>query len=104
MEKDDKSTPIKGIFILPEYSYVICINGKQIGFADDENSGISIVKSIATTEMKKIVRPATKVLSHEFHGGREIRICTRSIGTLWNGKIKTAILVNLVKVSKLKVA
>ena len=86
---------------VPNHSYFVRVSGEPVGFTDDEKSGILLVKSFTAVEMKKYIKSSTKVLTQEFNGGREIHIFTRSLGALWNGKMKRIAIIDLISTPKI---
>ena len=95
MEKDKnlvKTTDSMG-------SHLIRINGNVIGFIDDEEKAILLVKTISNTELKKITsEDAAKIFTQELRGGREVHISVR-ISRVWYGKNKKLVVVDTIPVS-----
>lgn len=100
MEKKDLVTPeICSTF---DDIYLIRINEEIIGFVNNETIAIPIINSIAATEIDRLQRPTLKILRQDFQGGKEVHICTQSLGKMWNGKIKRVLTIDMISTPKIK--
>lgn len=97
----EKKVGYSNISILPDQLYLIMRNGSQIiGYVDTYSKGIQIIKHLGDEEMKKLEKPSLKVMKQDFDDGKEIQICTQSLGKYWDGRIKKVTLFSIVPVSK----
>ena len=85
-----------------EHVHLLRVNGEIVGFIDDEKKIPSVVGAAAAMELKKLEKPSVKITKQDISDGKEIHICTQSLGAWYNGRIKTAVVVDTVPIPKLK--
>ena len=103
MEKPEQVTVITDeVSTLLDCIHLIRINGAIIGFVNDESAAIPIINTLAETEIKRLQRPGLKILRQNFAEGKEVHICTQSLGTMWNGKLKKTVIIDMGSAPKLK--
>ncbi len=94
-----KITP--NVFTCSNLKYLVEIDGQVVAFADDEETGIEIVKSLCTSEAKFFEKPGKReVFQRVLDGSRTIQICTRSLGYVMNGGINQKEVITLTAVPK----
>ena len=94
-----KITP--NVFTCSDLKYLVEIDGQVVAFADDEETGIEIVKSLCTSEAKFFEKPGKReVFQRVLDGSRTIQICTRSLGYVMNGGINQKEVITLTAVPK----
>jgi hypothetical protein len=105
MELDPSPVNIaKGVNVLPEHLYLVRNNGEVVGYVEDEAKGILIIGSLATLEMKKAERSSLKILKQEFNGGKEVHVCTQSLGRMWDGRLKKVAMIDIIPVAKIQLS
>lgn len=94
-----KITP--NVFTCSDLKYLVQIDGQVVAFADDEETGIEIVKSLCTAEAKFFEKPGKReVFQRVLDGSRTIQICTRSLGYVMNGGVNQKEVITLTAVPR----
>lgn len=94
-----KITP--NVWTCSELLYLIRIDGETFAFANDEETGLEIIKSVCTSEVKRWEKPSYRnVFQRVLDDGRHVEICTQSLGNLVNGPVKTREVLTLTAVPK----
>lgn len=84
-----------------DYLYLIRVNGEIVGFVEEESKGVQVIRSMAATEVKKLENTNHKITRQDFKDSKEIHISTQSLGAWYNGKIKKAFVIDMIRVANL---
>jgi hypothetical protein len=93
-----KITP--DVFTASIIKYLVRIDKQEFAFADDEKTALAIINSLANAEVKKLANPGVKVFRRDLNDGKEVQICTQSLGVLMNGRVSRNTVIDLIPVPK----
>lgn len=94
-----KITP--NVWTCSDLVYLVQIDGEVFAFSDDEETGLEIIKSVCTSEVKRWEKPGYRnVFQRVLEDGKHVEICTQSIGNIVNGPVKTREVMTLTPVPK----
>lgn len=88
------------VFTVSVIKYLIRIDKEEFAFADDEKSALAIINSLANAEVKKLANPAVKVFRRDLHDGKEVQICTQTLGVVMNGRVSRNTVIDVIAVPK----
>jgi hypothetical protein len=97
---EDKIQITSNVFTTSDIKYLIRIDNEEFAFANDEKTALSIINSLAISEVKKLSGPNVKVFRQDLQNGKEIKICTQSLGVLMNGRVVRNILIDVIPVPR----
>jgi hypothetical protein len=81
-------------------TYIVRKNGDVVGYTDDEKIGIWAANQLASSELTEGMSGRIR-FRQNFNEGREIHICHRTQGRLWDGKLRKDIVIDVVPIDPL---
>ena len=80
---------------------LIRIDGENVGFADSEESSISMIDSIAAREAKRMANAWTKILREDIKEGGKVILSKQDLGRVYNGNVLPVMEIDYVKIPRL---
>lgn len=81
------------------HHFLVRIDQTIVGYCEDEKTAMSIVNSIAATEVKNNEKDNIKVFRRDLRDGREVQICTQVLGSVWNGSVRKACVIDYIPIA-----
>lgn len=98
--EEDRIAITPNVFTTSSIKYLIRIDKEEFAFADDEKTALLIINSLAISEVKRLSGPGVKVFRQDLQDGKEVKICTQSLGLLVNGRVIRSTIIDVIPVPK----
>ena len=88
---------------LPEETrYLVRLNGEILGMVDTKDDALEIMKSVASSEEKKLSKPGCSVFWLYLKEGSEVQLHTQTHGRVFQGNLVPEVTIDIYPVTRMK--